>query len=168
MSFIRTYSGVMFDLAKFDEKNIKIVDIAHALSNQCRYNGHSHRFYSVAEHCVRASKLCQTNAKAHVLMHDASEAYMGDVVSPLKNMMPWYKEKENELIGMIYKKYCTTPMNPVIDEAVHSHDRMMLELEMSTLWTDDAGLIGWDPKMAERKFILRYLELCKEGLLIEE
>lgn len=165
MSIIKTYTGVMFDLDKFDKNTIRIADIAHALSNQCRYNGHCYRFYSVAEHCVRASRLpCNDLSRGHVLMHDASEAYMGDVVSPLKKMIPWYIEKENELIDLVYDRFCTHKTNDIILEDVHKCDKFMLDMEMSTLWNDEPGF-GWKPEEAERRFILRYEELVEMGML---
>ena len=56
---ITTYSGNLFWPLLPNPADVRIEDIAHALSNQCRFAGHSHTFYSVAEHCVRVSQLCR-------------------------------------------------------------------------------------------------------------
>lgn len=82
--WIRTYSGEQFHFE--DPKNIKIGDIAHALSNICRWTGHVNSFYSVAQHSVICSARCQRFA-LRALLHDAAEAYIGDINKPLKNLL---------------------------------------------------------------------------------
>lgn len=79
---IATYTGRLVDFLNPDRNQICIMDIAHALANICRYNGHTSRFYSVAEHCVRMSFL--EGDKLAYLLHDAAEAYIGDIPSPQK------------------------------------------------------------------------------------
>lgn len=89
---IRTVSGRIVDLYEPDTGEIDIQDIAVSLSNLCRYGGHVHEHYSVAEHSV----LCACEAmndgverelvKA-ILLHDAAEAYIGDVPRPIKNVI---------------------------------------------------------------------------------
>ena len=158
MTMIRTYSGLMFDLKDFNGDMITIPDIAHALSNSCRFNGHCHRFYSIAEHCVRASFLSSERAALHVLLHDASEAYMGDVVSPLKAMMPWYKEKEDALLDIIFKKYCRIEIDSEILHEVKTIDKEICEIEFVELWGSDR-FFGWTPEKAKTEFLNRYNEL---------
>jgi hypothetical protein len=87
--YIVTYTGRRFHFLdpKIDE--ISIEDIAHALSNVCRFTGHTKRFYSVAEHSCLVSALCDNRLEG--LLHDASEAYMSDLSSPLKMLVPDYK-----------------------------------------------------------------------------
>src|SRR5689334_14267678 len=86
--WIRTYTGRKFYLFDSGPEDVEIEDIAHALSMQCRYNGHVQRFYSVAEHSCYVSAIVAAemgNAKYDInvalwaLLHDASEAYLGDV-----------------------------------------------------------------------------------------
>lgn len=97
--YIETAKGNRFYLShpEFD-----IEEIAHALSQQCRFAGHCARFYSVAEHSVLVSRLMDAPALAlpdpfEGLMHDASEAYLCDIAAPWKALLPDYKRIEGEL-----------------------------------------------------------------------
>ena len=167
MSILRTYSGIEFDLKNFDAGNISIVDIAHALSNSCRFNGHSKKFYSVAEHCVRCSRLSVDDATiSHILLHDASEAYMGDVVTPLKRMMPWYEEKENQLIALIFDKYCVLPYTDYVDSELHFVDKLMFKIEADELWSD-VTYFGWTPEKAKMEFLKSFYALQEKKLIKE-
>ena len=80
--------------------------IAHGLSNVCRYGGQCPRPYTVAEHSVHVSHLVPPEYAFEALMHDASEAFIGDVVTPLKRKLPEYKKLEEELTT--YINYCYT------------------------------------------------------------
>ena len=83
MAYSMTASGLGFDPEDPKPEAIVIEDIAHALSNICRFGGHTGSFYSVAQHSVLVS--LHTNAKfaRAGLMHDASEAYIGDIIRPV-------------------------------------------------------------------------------------
>ena len=88
--WIQTYTGRKFHFLDPRPEDIDIMDIAHALSMQCRYNGHCNFFYSVAQHSVLASKESQRRYPGNIdiaiglLMHDAPEAYVSDVPRPIK------------------------------------------------------------------------------------
>lgn len=89
MTWMQTYSGRKFSLRSPQVADIALVDIAHALSNQCRFNGHCLSFYSVAQHAVEvACCLADAGESPEVqfagLHHDDSEAYLGDLIQPLK------------------------------------------------------------------------------------
>lgn len=84
---IQTVSGVWVDLLRPTEEQIMLYDIAYSLSRQCRFTGHTDKFYSVAQHCVEVSNTVPTEYALEALMHDASEAYLGDVSSPLKAIL---------------------------------------------------------------------------------
>src|SRR4051812_3444740 len=96
MTWIRTASGQKVSLKKPEPATLLLEDIAHALSNICRFAGHTARFYSVAEHSVLASRhIGDARFALAALMHDASEAYLGDVSRPLKRMLgPRYSNME--------------------------------------------------------------------------
>ena len=94
IGWIETYSGKQFYLDGTDTDSIVIEDIAHALANLCRYNGHTNRFYSVAEHSVLVSYAVPKEYALWGLMHDASEAYLSDIPRPFKAMIANYKTME--------------------------------------------------------------------------
>lgn len=112
MSWIQTYTGKAFYPLEPRAEDISIHDIAHALSMQCRFAGHCHEFYSVAEHSVRvAEQLYDVGAGPAVqfagLLHDASEAYLSDVSRPVKHTpaMEPYRRAEKQLQRMIYERF---------------------------------------------------------------
>ncbi|KKM07785.1 hypothetical protein LCGC14_1730500, partial [marine sediment metagenome] len=87
-----TYSGRKISILYPGVEDINIEDIAHALSLQCRYNGHCNKFYSVAEHSILAARMFKARYGIkfecdfiYTLMHDAAEAYVGDLISPVKS-----------------------------------------------------------------------------------
>lgn len=138
--WIQTYTGKRFYLINPTEDMIDIEDIAHALSLNCRFAGHIRDFYSVAEHSVWVAHLCNEENKMAGLLHDASEAYIADIVSPFKPFLTNYKELEANLMKVIASKYkFTYPFN----EDVHESDVAQLKIEARTLlnnypdWSDD-------------------------------
>ena len=106
MASICTYTGKKFDYNNVRPEDIDIRDIAHGLSNLCRYFGQCRRFYSVAEHCVKLSLAegMPGDPKAR-LLHDAVEAYIGDVARPLKILLPEYQKIEARIQDVIQEKY---------------------------------------------------------------
>ena len=119
--WIQTYSGKRFDAFLPKVEDIDFVDIAHSLAHQCRFAGHCKRFYSVAEHSVLAANWeyldsimgdAPINARRWALMHDAAEAYIGDIVRPIKRrpgLMPELERIEDELLYLIGKKFVLGP-----------------------------------------------------------
>ena len=91
----------------FEEpENIQIEDIAHSLGNLCRFGGHCRPFYSVADHSLHVSQRCKH--KLWGLLHDASEAYIGDIIQPFKYNPRWYpflKQLETIIEKVIAKKF---------------------------------------------------------------
>lgn len=89
---VETYSGMYVDTQHPDPKTINLRDVAHALSNTCRYGGHCQQFYSVAEHAVFVSKRLEAKGASLIvqlagLHHDDAEAYLGDIPRPLKPLL---------------------------------------------------------------------------------
>lgn len=95
MSWILTRSGRKFDLANPTADMVEPTDIAHSLSMQCRFNGHTRHYYSVAQHCYLVSDLVPAEYRLEALLHDATEAYVGDLVRPLKEGMREFYECQN-------------------------------------------------------------------------
>lgn len=112
MSWTQTYTGRKFDPERVDEKNINIIDIAHALSNLCRFAGHTDRFYSVAQHSVLVSGILEEQGLSPEccfagLLHDATEAYLIDLPQPIKRLpqMEGYCAMEEVLAGVIASRF---------------------------------------------------------------
>jgi hypothetical protein len=87
VTWIQTASGVAFDSLDPQPDMVKIEDIAHSLSLLCRFTGHVSEFYSVAQHCCLVSDQMPSHLRLAGLLHDAAEAYVGDVSRPLKDAM---------------------------------------------------------------------------------
>lgn len=117
--FIITYTGKKFTYDMVYPCDICIEDIAHALSQLCRYTGHTNTFYSVAQHCLLiADKIPGgPEVKLAALLHDAAEAYVNDLASPLKR---WLMDREetccptdyqylhDDILRKVYKKWGIT------------------------------------------------------------
>ena len=91
---IHTFSGIAFDLLDPQPEMIRIEDIVHSLALINRFNGAAMFPYSVAQHSLYVAGLLPPELKLHGLLHDAAEAYVGDMVSPLKKIMSEYKKVE--------------------------------------------------------------------------
>jgi uncharacterized protein len=109
---IKTYTGKYIDITNPKTTDINIRDIAHALSNIGRYNGHYPRFLSVAEHSLNVEKQivkrypnATPEMRLHALLHDASEAYLCDLPRPIKNGFKAYYGYEQTFIDVIFKKF---------------------------------------------------------------
>lgn len=110
MSYFATYTGRKIDFENFKESDVCLEDISHHLSNIQRFGGavdFKYR-YSVAEHCMNvmsAGEHLSKEAARYALMHDAAEAYIGDVVTSFKALLPDYKEIEKHVEDVIFSKY---------------------------------------------------------------
>lgn len=95
-----------------DEKVIAIKTIAHALSNQCRFAGHTETFFSVAQHCLNVVDILESESESTSivltgLLHDASEAYCVDIPNPLKMsaLMEGYRVIEDEVQRAVARRF---------------------------------------------------------------
>jgi 5'-deoxynucleotidase YfbR-like HD superfamily hydrolase len=103
-------------LENLTEDDIHIEDIAFALSNLARFCG-QRTFYSVANHSLLVASLLPDNLKLSGLLHDATEAYVGDVISPIKAHLPFYVNLEKSIMQLVINKYKIDPYNPKIKQA---------------------------------------------------
>lgn len=150
---IRTYTGKVFDLMIMDPDSICIEDIAHALSNTARWAGHLDKFYSVAQHSYYVALNATKENKLAALLHDASEAYIGDMPSPFKKMMPEYKEIENRLMTVIAKKFgFQYPFSPEIKQL----DERFLNIEWDAFVMKKHHLPAFTPEYAKQHFMDMY------------
>ncbi len=139
---IQTYSGLLVDPLNMTPGELNLQDIAHALGNICRFGGACARFYSVAEHSINVANITGyvlssviQPAVLTALLHDASEAYLNDVIRPLKQhpKFSFYLEVEAEVQTMIYQKYLGTDENAEWLQAVKDADDIMLGIEARDL-----------------------------------
>ena len=178
-AWIITYSGLKFYHLDPKPDMVLIEDIAHSLSNRCRWTGHVKHFYSVAQHSVYASLVCKPGFEFACLMHDASEAYLGDMNRPLKHFTaagPAYLQIEEKVEAVIFKKF---GLPAVLAPEVKEADVQMLYAEKAQLmnvtahtqyesrkWgTDETEanicIERWTPRRAEKMFLRRFQELYK-------
>ncbi len=165
---IQLRSGGGFNPLEPDPASIHIEDIAHALSNQCRFAGHVRDFYSVAQHSVLCCRqVLPPESQLAMLMHDASEAYLVDLPRPLKAAFPQYAEIEDRLMEVIAGKYgFQWPMT----EAMKLIDNRMLFTEKRDLMEPadwgyevepygDYKIVPWNPTTSERAFLVVFEQL---------
>jgi 5'-deoxynucleotidase YfbR-like HD superfamily hydrolase len=113
-----TKTGIMFFPLEPYVREIEIEDIAHALSQLCRFGGHCNKFYSVAQHSCVVSQNLPDSLKFQGLMHDATEAYCGDLIRPIKYSIKGYVEMEEKLWCAICERFgMPTLMDPRIKHA---------------------------------------------------
>lgn len=165
-SYIRTYCGVDFTIFSPQPEMILIEDIAHSLSRLCRYGGHCNQFYSVARHSIITSYLVQPKFALEALMHDATEGYIGDCVTPLKKYMPQFNEIENSLYKVIAQKYgLSYPMS----EETKNADAAMIGYEWDFFMEKESNselhdfynkyFKSVDIEQTEEDFLTRFKEL---------
>lgn len=152
MTWAATYSGGRFDIMNPREKDVSIDDIAHALSLTCRYNGHCTHFYSVAQHSLLVTRVygelvadkpeLRDDPRGYLcaLLHDAAEAYVGDVISPIKLAVPAIEEIEGNVREVILRTFDLhrTWDNDHVAEAVHKADLVLLATEARDILHGDA------------------------------
>lgn len=138
---IMTNSGAYFDYNHPEEWDGPIEDIAHALSNICRFAGHTDRFYSVAQHCVNASYIVPQEYAFTALCHDMAEAFTNDITTPLKTALPIFKELEQRIESTMANRFAFD--YPYPDE-VHLADKKMLKIERERLFKKANKLEEWE------------------------
>jgi uncharacterized protein len=118
MGWIQTYSGKSFDPEDPRPEDFDLRDIAHALSLQCRFNGHCRVFYSVAEHSVRVSRICSPDHALWGLLHDMAEAYVGDLPRPIKvTLLEFQRHEARVLQAACVAFHLDWPMPPSVKRA---------------------------------------------------
>jgi hypothetical protein len=179
--WIQTFTGKRFDFQDLQESQICIEDIATALSRICRFNGHTSRFYSVAEHSVFMSYRVNRSIQREALMHDAAEAYIGDIARPIKyELACGLCEAEEDILRLIANQFdldyhqltvgikhadlrmleterqqlINNPMEWEVTRDVEPYPSMMIHRNETIL-----TLPCWGPDMARKRFLERFDKL---------
>ncbi len=167
---IATYSGIEFFSLNPRVEDVRLFDIAHALSMKCRYTGQCHIFYSVSNHSVFVSKILEATGATVMeqfigLMHDGQEAYLPDVASPIKGHIPGYREIEDrveECVAEAFNFECPHPKVIKVADAEafkHEYPQIMPKL---TWWKGDPPthkwevLAEWMPTEGRERFLTRF------------
>ncbi|MFZ3182831.1 MAG: phosphohydrolase [Pseudomonas sp.] len=130
MSWILTHSGKRIELLAPTAAMIDPMDIAHSLAHQARFNGHTRGFYSVAQHCCIVADLVPAEHQLAALLHDATEAYVGDLVRPLKQLLPDFVDIEQRIWLAICDQF---NLEPELPPCVHDADLIALATERRDL-----------------------------------
>lgn len=169
-----TFTGRRFWLLSPEPRDIFIIDIAHNLSRMNRYNGGTtgEFGYSVAQHSFLASYLVEPKYQLATLLHDASEAYIGDVISPLKKLLGGrYRAIENGIMDAVAARYGFV-YDEETERAVKKADNIMLATEVRDIVPGHilryeptekpmyTKVVPIEPEMAKTMFLLRFAELA--------
>lgn len=175
---MKTYTGRFVDPMNLTQGDIDIVDIAHHLSNMCRFNGASKFHYSVAQHSYLCSFLpCSClelgAKKEHAkmkLLHDAEEALFTDIPRPIKQLpqFEFYRERADKARAFIFNSF---GLPAAMTDCVHEADNMMLVREGIELMNTRYHQFGnpapgpieeWTPAQAKERFLSRFRQLFLE------
>jgi uncharacterized protein len=168
-----TQSGVKFWTLDPHPDEIFIEDIAHGLSNQCRFGGQADPFLSVAQHCWEASYQVPPELALAALLHDASEAYLPDIPAPIKPYIPQYVAYEKRLMQAIALKFGLTMAqleHPTIKKdidkrIVHNEKVAVMKNSLHLKWNTPGEpipgleIVPWWPPEAKQRFLERFYEL---------
>jgi hypothetical protein len=166
-NYIETFTGKRFWPLNPIVEDIDIVDIAHALSNKCRYTGHTREFYSVAQHSVLMAEIVSTPYKMEALLHDAVEAYLPDIAFPLRGAFNGFAKTEEHLHILVADRFNTIWPLPkevkMVDRKITRDEAWHLMHSQGRYWPGSTDRIGvdvesWSPHEAERRFLDAYAE----------
>ncbi len=190
---METYSGIAINPLAPHPDQIEIKDIAHSLTMLCRFNGHVRHFWSVAQHSLLGVTLIQNGVleifseydkerdfyqtQIDFLLHDSAEAYLSDLITPVKRQLPLYKEYEEKLLHVIYNHFKLPFPNWVRKKQIDFLDKNIMALEAQALmpcvhWspepdpnfmyyvnrlnTDEKSLIYENPLQVEQSFLISF------------
>lgn len=171
-AWLSTLSIPKFNFLSPQEADIDIRDIAHALSLTCRFGGHGKSFYSVAEHSVLVARVLASYRASPLtvyagLLHDAEEAYLPDIPSPIKLYMPEAHAIYDRLSKAIIRKFGIQEADWVLIKDI-DHRLCTTEAKALGIWNEGWANTGaslyspiycWTPKVAEARFLATYEEL---------
>lgn len=171
---ILTVSGKYFNLLDPRIEDVNVIDIAHALANCARFAGHSRVFYSVAQHCVMVSQIVPPQHALQALLHDAAEAYVGDMTSPLKRLVPVFGRIEQRVWNVISRRFnVPAALSPEVQHAdlvALATERRDLMAEQEAHWPIldgiealPHGIKPWAPGESMLRWACRFEEIERAG-----
>ena len=164
-SRIKLLSGGFYDFIDLEQSVYNIEDIAHNLSRICRYTGAIEKHYSVGQHSVLVSYAVEREHALAALLHDASEAFMNDINSPLKALLPGYKRIEKKVEKEIFKRFgLKFPMHPsikVADTNIFQAEDYYLRGNVNKLGPYFKPVVAWTAAKSKKKFLERFMELTE-------
>lgn len=179
--WIPLYSGRRFWLEDPRPEDIDINDIAHALSMVNRYNGHTHFPYSVAQHSVLVSYLVPSEYMLAALLHDASEAYIHDIIRPLKLLIEdRYGPIEEAVMRAIALKFGFPLRDSACQHHIKKADNVLLATEIRDLTPSRVRylemteaplpyqILPMQQSDAKQLFLDRYEQLCLKNPVIND
>jgi hypothetical protein len=192
--WMQTFTGKLVDVEHPCPDDVDVQDIAHALSMTCRFGGHCRDFYSVAEHSVlvelsappvnpewdeetssETNHLHYRKSRLALLLHDAAEAYVGDLVTPVKKILAGADLLETTWLEAIEQKFDLGTRLSRPDLFVKQNDLAVLAAEVVTLfhpvqstWWNvvdrprkklNLHVNCWPPRVARQKFLDHFYHL---------
>lgn len=171
-NYVRTFTGKSMHPFAPSLDEICIEDIAHGLANTCRFSGQVRHFYSVAQHSVAVASIVPARHRLSALLHDATEAYLGDLAKPIKLGLPDYQQVEAGLWRVITQKF---GISETLDPAIKLADNAALICERNALlaadrqpWPEEKGVkpmkLGtiYSPVFAEAEFLREFRILIRK------
>lgn len=178
--WIETFTGGQFWPLDPRPEDVNIIDIAHSLSMQCRFNGHTRVFYSVAEHSIIVAKEIifmgyGPLSALYGLLHDAAEAYICDLPRPIKSGWGWYAATENQVLSAILKAFDLPMPKEKVWKMIKLYDNLLLGYEGRKLMRNTAGWassidtfqprtlpVGLSHSIAKQQFLSMFADLIRE------
>lgn len=165
-NYITTKTGVKFRFLDPTPEMINIEDIASGLANKGHFGGQTVNYFSIAQHCLMVEKLVAdiypTNYELRLvaLLHDASEAYIGDILKPIKIQVPLFKEIEDKITLAIFERF---GLNIKLLPDIKPQDIAIQQLEFDTFFTNGGIIMNFlDPKSSYEIFKHTFFQLYRE------
>jgi hypothetical protein len=173
--WMTTFTGKRFYPLDPKPEDVTIEDIAHALAYTCRWHGHTTRYYSVAQHCVFTSSAADRPYRRAMLLHDAAEAYLGDLARPIKRdteMGALFTVMEDRVQAAVIEAFGLEVPDKVqskvwdnrvllaeADDLVNQDWLVALRDRLKLERFPSEEIVALGPEAAERMFLRRFLEL---------
>lgn len=191
-NYIGTYNGGRFWVTDPHTDDVDIEAISHALSQNCRYTGHTSTLWTVAQHSLLVSDILEQSNSEYKdilsligLLHDASEGYMSDIASPFKYLLSQYLDMENKVQNVILNACGINTIDENLQKIVKSADLLALHIEANELMNPCDDWLSWgdfnnpeinkwthkikteNPQIVQGKFIAKLYSLLEKNNLLE-